>query len=199
MPSRHLVAVPSRVTSAPPKAIVPACGARSPAIRPNRLVLPAPFGPTMPTMSPAPMRRDRLSATMTLPKLLVTPLSSSRAVPAASGIRWHQVSLDLHRRVQAVVHDLHHERVLAGGRLPLHADRREDSHAGRRAPGEVDRAAHAGVADRVQGGGNLALVVRIADVAERFLGDLEKAVARPDRLGPLIARCRLVGGGQRAC
>src|SRR6266700_7203019 len=166
MPSRQRAAGSSRVTGAPANAISPDDGARSPAIRPNRLLFPAPLGPTMPTRSPAPTSSDRLSATTTLPKLLETPASSSRAVPAASGIRWLELGLNRHRRVQRVVHDLHLERELARGLLPLHADRVDDRHAGRRAVREVQRAAHARVADVVQGVGHLGRVVRVGELAE---------------------------------
>ena len=44
-------------------------GARPPAIRLNSVVLPAPFGPMMPTASPGAIARSRSSATMIEPKL----------------------------------------------------------------------------------------------------------------------------------
>src|ERR1700742_1213584 len=80
MPSRHRPAASSLVTVRPANRTAPALGARSPEIRPNRLVLPAPFGPTMPTVSPAPTARDRSSAITTWPNRLVTPSSSSSGV-----------------------------------------------------------------------------------------------------------------------
>ena len=52
-------------------------GDRSPEMRPNRLVLPAPFGPTIPTVSPGPTANDRSSAMTTRPKRFVTWFSSS--------------------------------------------------------------------------------------------------------------------------
>ena len=47
-------------------------GDRSPEMRPNRLVLPAPFGPTIPTVSPGPTVSDRSSAMTTRPNRFVT-------------------------------------------------------------------------------------------------------------------------------
>src|SRR5580704_16500088 len=129
MPSRHRAAGSSLVTVRPAKRTSPAPGARSPEMSPNRLVLPAPFGPTIPTMSPGPTVKDSLSATTTLPKLLVTLSSSSRAVPAASGIRGLEICRYLHALVERVVDDLHLERELAGPLLPLRADRRDDADA----------------------------------------------------------------------
>ena len=84
IPRRHRAAASSLVTGWPSNRISPDPGARSPEISPNRLVLPAPLGPTMPTMSPAPTRSDSSSATTTLPKLFEIRSSSSRAVPAAA-------------------------------------------------------------------------------------------------------------------
>src|SRR5262245_59334106 len=113
MPRRHRAAASFLVTVAPANRISPDAGARSPAIRPNTLLLPAPFGPTMPIRSPTPTPSERLSATTTLPKLLQIASSSSsadetpapaRAVPvtpvparpaaAGLGIRRHEVRLD---------------------------------------------------------------------------------------------------------
>src|SRR5215469_12611878 len=217
MPRRHRVAASFLVTVAPANRISPEAGARSPAIRPNRLLLPAPFGPTMPISSPAPILSERLSATTTLPKLLQTASSSSRtdetsaparavpvtpvpAWPAAggSGIRRHEVRLDRDARVQRVVHDLHLDWILAPGRLhlPLHAHRRDDANAGRRAGREVDRAAHAGVVHLVQCVRDLSLVVRVADIAERLPGYLEQRIGRAEGLQPLLACAGFVGRGQ---
>ncbi len=58
----------------------PAPGDRSPEMRPNRLVLPAPFGPTIPTVSPASTVKDRSSAMTTRPNRFVTWSSSSSAM-----------------------------------------------------------------------------------------------------------------------
>src|SRR3984957_16690147 len=78
MPSRHRAAASSLVTGRPAKATLPALGDRSPEMRPNRLVLPAPFGPTIPTVSPDPTVNDRSSAMTTRPNRFGTWGSSSR-------------------------------------------------------------------------------------------------------------------------
>src|SRR5215469_10738488 len=139
----------------------------------------------MPTRSAGPTASDRLSATTTLPKLLETPVSSSRVVFAASGIRWLEGFLDLDRGVQGIVNDLHLERELAGGLLPLHADRGDDRDSGRRAAGEVESAAHARVIHVVQLVGDVGSVVRIAGGAECLAGHFEQCIGGPDRLHPL--------------
>ena len=59
MPRRQREAESSRVMFRPAKVTWPA-RARSPEMRPNRLVLPAPFGPTIPTVSPAPTEKTEI-------------------------------------------------------------------------------------------------------------------------------------------
>src|SRR5262245_24833071 len=78
MPAVERLCGPSAVTSAPLKRIVPAPGARSPAIRLNSVVFPAPFGPMMPSASPCMTSRSIASAALTEPKERVRPLSSRR-------------------------------------------------------------------------------------------------------------------------
>ena len=72
MPRRQRAAASSLVTFLPAKDTSPLLGASSPEMRPNRLVLPAPFGPTIPTVSPAPTENDRSSAMTTRPNRFVT-------------------------------------------------------------------------------------------------------------------------------
>src|SRR5579859_2101022 len=141
MPSLHRAAASSLVTVRPAKRTCPASGARSPEIRPNRLVLPAPFGPTIPTVSPGPTASDRLSATTTRPNRFATPSSSSRGLIIRLLVGRQQVAGGLHAGQQRVVDDLHLQREL-GSLLPLHADGRGDRHARRRVlgRGEVQRA-----------------------------------------------------------
>src|SRR5580692_12756846 len=128
MPSRHRAAASSLVTGRPPKAMVPAPGDRSPEMRPNRLVLPAPFGPTIPTTSPGPTANERSSAMTTRPNRFVTLSSSSRGFVIRSAVGRHEVGRDLRIREERVVHDLELQRVL-GALLPLHAGRRGDRNA----------------------------------------------------------------------
>src|SRR5215472_17373192 len=114
-----------------------AAGSSSPEMRPNRLVLPAPFGPTIPTTSPGPTENDRSSAMTTRPNRFVTLSSSRSALVILSLVGRLEVGGDLRLRLQRVVHNLRLDREL-GALLPLNADRRGDRHARRgTAGGEV--------------------------------------------------------------
>src|SRR4030088_1997448 len=62
------------VISRPFRRISPASGARPPAIRLKSVVLPAPFGPIMPSASPGATDRSISSAATTEPKVLRRPL-----------------------------------------------------------------------------------------------------------------------------
>src|SRR5690348_2915619 len=137
MPSLHRVAASSFVTVRPAKRISPAPGARSPEMRPNRLVLPAPFGPTIPTVSPAPTLSERSSAMTTRPNRFVTWSSARSGLVIGSLVGRLQVAGDLGLRQQSVVDHLGLERVL-GALLPLDAHRQGDGHPrrGRLARGE---------------------------------------------------------------
>src|SRR5215472_17444437 len=128
MPSLHRAAASSFVTARPSNRISPAAGARSPEMRPNRLVFPAPFGPTIPTVSPGPTVSDRSSAMTTWPNRFVTWSSSSSGLVISSRIGRLQVAGDLRMRLQRVVDDLGLDREL-GAILPLDANGRGDRHA----------------------------------------------------------------------
>src|SRR6266516_5886276 len=142
MPSRHRAAASSLVTGRPPKEIAPAPGDRSPEMRPNRLVLPAPFGPTIPTTSPAPTASDRSSAMTTRPNRFVTLSSSSSGLVIRSLVGRQEVGSDLRLRLQRVVNYLRLNREL-GALLPLDADRWGDRHARRgTSGGEIQRPGH---------------------------------------------------------
>src|SRR5260370_28140001 len=129
MPSRHLAAESSLVTVRPVKEMSPASGDRSPEMRPNRLVLPAPFGPTIPTLSPAPTLRESVSAITTRPNPFVTWSSSIPGLVIRSLVGRLQVAGELHGRQQRVVDHLGLELIL-GALLPLDADRRGGGPAG---------------------------------------------------------------------
>src|SRR5260370_1984286 len=128
MPSRHRVAESSLVTVGPAREMSPASGDRSPEMRPNRLVLPVPFGPTIPTVSQAPTLRESFSAMTTQPNRFVTWSSSSSGLVIRSLVGRLQVAGELHGRQQRVVDHLGLELIL-GALLPLDADRRGDGHA----------------------------------------------------------------------
>src|SRR5580658_5878051 len=171
MPSRQRAAGSSLVTARPAKRISPAPGARSPEMRPNRLVLPAPFGPTIPTTSPGLTANDRSSAITTWPNRFVTCSSSSSGPVIPSRVGRQQVGGDLRLRQQGVVDDLHLQGVLRS-LLPLHAGRRGDGHAGSGAAGrEVQRAGQRLDVHVVDGVGDRAVVVRVSDRRERRVRD----------------------------
>src|SRR5271155_4905013 len=128
-PSRHRAAASSLVTVRPAKRTSPAPGARSPEMRPNRLVLPAPFGPTIPTASPDPTVSDRSSAMTTRPNRFVTWSSSSSACAMWLRVRRLEVSGEGDLRHEGVVDDERGPAPL-GARLPLHADAGGVHHAG---------------------------------------------------------------------
>src|SRR3972149_2902243 len=59
----------------------PASGFSWPMIMRNSVVLPAPFGPMMPTMPPRGRLNDRLSISSRSPKLLLRPFASTTRSP----------------------------------------------------------------------------------------------------------------------
>src|SRR5690606_33415559 len=63
----------------------PAVGRSVPAIRLNRVVLPAPFGPISPVTVPAPTANETSSTARTPPKRLTSPVPTSRGGAAAGG------------------------------------------------------------------------------------------------------------------
>src|SRR3954466_8605953 len=87
MPSRHRSQGGNSVMSRPHKRIVPAMGGSTPAIRLNSVLLPAPFGPMMPSTSPGQTASERSSITRSLPKLRLSPATSSSTPLAAVGHR----------------------------------------------------------------------------------------------------------------
>src|SRR5437879_3761140 len=163
MPSLHRAAASSLVTVRPAKRISPAPGARSPEMRPNRLVLPAPFGPTIPTVSPGPTANERSSAMTTRPNLFVTWSSSSSGLVIRLLVRRLERPGERHVWHQRIVDDRHGKAPL-GARLPLHADTRGVHHARGRvlARGPVERPGQSLDVDLEQGVGYLGLVVRVA-------------------------------------
>ncbi len=68
----------------PASAILPEVGRWLPARRSNIVVLPAPFGPTRPTISPARTAKDRPSTAASPPKRFTTA-ATSRSATESSG------------------------------------------------------------------------------------------------------------------
>src|SRR5882672_3962092 len=111
MPSRQRRWGGSRVMSLPPNDTRPASARRSPLIRLNSVVLPAPFGPSTPSVSPAATDSEMLSATLSAPKLLQTPsrarMDMTLERPGPTWLSGHRLELASGRDVGCglVVHD----------------------------------------------------------------------------------------------
>src|SRR5690606_17087571 len=65
--------------------IVPAVGCMAPQSRFTIVVLPEPFGPTRPTISPSVTSKETLSRARTPPKSLVTPWTETSTRPPGGG------------------------------------------------------------------------------------------------------------------
>src|SRR5262245_14161775 len=124
MPARQRPCGGTPARSRPSKRMLPRSGCRPPPIRLNSVVLPAPFGPMMPTASPCPIARSSASATMIEPKLFFKPATSSsmmRQIVARSGDRLH-LAADGDGRRRPVVGD--DDIIFAVLEAPLAADQR---------------------------------------------------------------------------
>src|SRR5258706_15891390 len=83
MPRRQRWCGASDVTSRPSYSTRPPSTRTSPLIRLNSVVLPAPLGPRMPSVSPASTASEIASVTFSPPYDLLTACSASRAMPSA--------------------------------------------------------------------------------------------------------------------
>src|SRR5258706_10144571 len=79
MPERQRRCGGCRVTSSPRNRTRPASARKSPLMRLNSVVLPAPLGPRMPSVSPRVTDNEMPSVTLSAPKLLLTFSSASIA------------------------------------------------------------------------------------------------------------------------
>src|SRR5664280_2323241 len=91
MPRRQRCAASAAVTSTPRNRTVPPEAGCPPARTLNRVVLPAPLGPTMPTASSAPTVKSTLSRTTSAPNRLHTPVPS-RMAPVSCESTIHSTS-----------------------------------------------------------------------------------------------------------
>src|SRR5207249_3644549 len=82
-PRRQIACGGSPTMERSPKRTSPASGARNPERRLKTVVLPAPFGPMSPSISPGATVRSRPATARRPPKLRDNPRASSRAVMAA--------------------------------------------------------------------------------------------------------------------
>src|ERR1035437_4720213 len=103
MPSRACASGVALVTSWPLNRMVPAVGCRSPARQLKNVLLPAPFGPIRPTMSPSVTLRSAPSTARKPPKLMTMPLASS----SMSGPPCRDVAPDLRHAAGAEAGDQH--------------------------------------------------------------------------------------------
>src|SRR6185312_13333361 len=109
----------SAVTSAPAKAIVPASGRRVPASWPISVVLPAPLGPMIASVSPSATSRSTPSVATRPPKRLRSPRTTSSGSAIAGAAR--QQAIEAAARVE---HDEDEQR--SQHDLPVHRPRRQD-------------------------------------------------------------------------
>src|SRR5215471_11523114 len=88
MPLRQMRCAESPAISLPLKRIEPAVGRKVPAIRLNVVLLPEPFGPIRPRISPSRTANDTWLTARKPPKRLVSPstASMSRTQSAAHGV-----------------------------------------------------------------------------------------------------------------
>src|SRR6266480_384909 len=100
----------------PFQTILPALAGISPAMRLSSVVLPEPFGPKRPTISPLSMPNEMSATAVKPPKCLVSPaISSSMAAPhdlpqaAVDALRHHKNGEDEDRAV--------HDRADLGGKM----------------------------------------------------------------------------------
>src|SRR5919204_4581506 len=77
--------------SCPANRIAPASGRSSPASCATSVVLPAPFGPMMASVSPASTSRSTAHVAMSAPKLLVNPRTSSSDSPTGRALVRHEI------------------------------------------------------------------------------------------------------------
>src|SRR3977135_2497834 len=114
--------------------ILPALAGISPAMRLSSVVLPDPFGPKRPTISPFSMPKEMSATAVRPPKCLVSPaISSSMAAPhklpqaAVDALRHHKNGEDEDRAV--------HDRADLGGKMDEMRQRRQHESA-RDRPGD---------------------------------------------------------------
>src|SRR6185369_7429772 len=122
MPRRQRRCGGSAVMSRPSNAMRPVSTRTSPQIRLNSVVLPAPLGPRMPSVSPASTASEIESVTFSAPKDLLTPCSASRAMSDCAQRPQLSADRDVGRRL--VVDDGQLDLVLAAlAPLPQHQRR----------------------------------------------------------------------------
>src|SRR5580698_7959811 len=87
MPIQALLYVGRPVSGVPSKMMSPDSGRSCPQTQLNKVVLPAPFGPTSPTLSPGATSKVMVCTAWIPPKDLQTPWSRRRGSTSATGTR----------------------------------------------------------------------------------------------------------------
>ncbi len=153
-PARARPAELSDVTSRPASMIRPACNGVKPEMRSNIVVLPAPFGPMMPTISPAPTSNVTPSTARMPPKLTDNPSTLNTGTASAScTYRWRTLAPD----------------PFVESRWPSSRRRRR-----RRRRGQEHRAQQVGTIEQLGGGATEADLAALHEV--RPVGDGERDV-----------------------
>src|SRR6266403_706936 len=119
-PRRERVGPGNPVTSSPANRIVPASGARSPESWPISVVLPAPLGPMIASVSPSATSRSTPSVATRPPKRLVRPRTAS----SGSAIARDRAGQQAPEAAARVEHDEDEQRTQDD--LPVHRPRGED-------------------------------------------------------------------------
>src|SRR5215510_8872881 len=105
--------------SRPSNSTRPASARASPPIRLNSVVLPAPLGPRMPSVSPASTASETSSVTFSAPKDLLTPCSASSGMASALFREQAQLRRRGDGRIGLVVDDGQAHLLCAAAAAPL--------------------------------------------------------------------------------
>src|ERR1700722_8947957 len=200
-PARQRCSGGKVVMSRPFSTMRPRSGRSMPVMRLNRVDLPAPFGPMMPSASPRASDKSMSLATTIMPNALETDFSSSITQPCLLSRSAQQLHFPAHGdlRCLAVFDDDHV--VFFAVQPPLAADqrligdvlRRERRYLVGAERDRTDDGIELGGADRLCEG---CAIGRILCALERIDGDLEQRMHEADRLGPLLAGCLFVAFGE---
>src|ERR1035437_1197074 len=183
MPLRQRRSGGRRGMSSPAKITRPASGATVPAAMPNSVVLPAPFGPMMPSASPSASARSTLSATTTAPNRFEI-FSSARIGAMVSIASADRLQLASERNFRRGLVRGDHQLGLAGLALPLPGDQRGLGDVLHRRPGPVDRPNHRLVVcgyDRLQ---DRLRIAQVLGALEHVDSPFEQRVLEADWLRP---------------
>src|SRR6202161_2280712 len=192
-PARQRCSGAKAVMSRPFSRMRPRSGRSMPVMRLNKVDLPAPFGPMMPSASPRASDKSMSLATTIMPNALETDFSSSITEPcllsrSAQGLHF---PANGNLRCLAVLGDDNF--VFIAVQPPLAADQRRLGDVLRRKRRHLVGAESDRTDDGIEFGGAdrfryCSAVGRILGALERIDGHLEQRMNEADRLGPLFAR-----------